>query len=728
MRTEVLKLLCLAALLCCPAGLYSQNIAIDETNFPDENFRNWVLQQSYGQDGVLTEEEIGGITSMNVAMKDISDLSGIEFFTALTTLRCQGNQLTALDLSKNTALKNLYCSSNQLTALDLSKNTELGTLDCSANQLTALDLSQNVNLTKLTCYKNQLTTLDVSQNVKLTELACYENLLTALDVSQNVKLTKLTCYQNLLTSLNVSGAAALTRLEFFSNQIRDEKMDELIAGLPQNTSTERYLFSVTNTDDANEGNICMQDQVNAVKAKGWTPQYYEDAKWKDYGDDDTFVLINEANFPDENFRNWVLQRSYGQDGVLTGQEIEGITSLRLDRKQISDLRGIEYFTALTTLECYSNQLTSLDVSRNTALTTLKCYSNQLTSLDVSGCTALERFELYRNNISGENMDKLIEGLRQIEVPYRDFRLIDNTEGNEGNVCTMSQVAAAKAKGWRPLYYNGSSWIEYKGSEYVESVVEINETNFPDANFRNWVLQQSYGQDGVLTDEEIEGVTDIFIGSSDIYDLKGIEYFTALTSLYCGNNHLDNLDVSKNTALTILWCHMNNLTTLDVSKNTELKELYCFINQIKGKGMDALIESLPLNETGNYHYLTLYDDRGIDGDEGNVCTKSQAAAAKAKGWLPRYSDNGTWVEYEGSDDDFVLGDVTGDGRVDVSDYIGVANFILGIPQQGFDEEAGDVNEDGVIDVTDYLGIGNIIHTGSVYGSSASRGQKNMKREK
>ena len=31
-------------------------------------------------------------------------------------------------------------------------------------------------------------------------------------------------------------------------------------------------------------------------------------------------------------------------------------------------------------------------------------------------------------------------------------------------------------------------------------VEINETTFPDENFRNWVLAQSYGQDGTLTDE------------------------------------------------------------------------------------------------------------------------------------------------------------------------------------------------------------------------------------
>ena len=33
-------------------------------------------------------------------------------------------------------------------------------------------------------------------------------------------------------------------------------------------------------------------------------------------------------------------------------------------------------------------------------------------------------------------------------------------------------------------------------------VEINEENFPDENFRNWLISQSYGADGVLTDDEV----------------------------------------------------------------------------------------------------------------------------------------------------------------------------------------------------------------------------------
>ena len=70
---------------------------------------------------------------------------------------------------------------------------------------------------------------------------------------------------------------------------------------------------------------------------------------------------------------------------------------------------------------------------------------------------------------------------------------------------------------------------------------------------------------------------------------------------------------------------------------------------------------------------------------------------------------TIVEYE-------IGDISGDGVVDVSDYIGVANHILGNTPAGFNARAADVNKDNAIDVSDYIGIANIILTGSIYGNT------------
>ena len=68
--------------------------------------------------------------------------------------------------------------------------------------------------------------------------------------------------------------------------------------------------------------------------------------------------------------------------------------------------------------------------------------------------------------------------------------------------------------------------------------------------------------------------------------------------------------------------------------------------------------------------------------------------------------------------YIIGDVSGDGVVDVSDYISVANHILGNTPNGFNALYGDVNEDNVIDISDYIGIANIILTGSIYGNSSN----------
>lgn len=56
------------------------------------------------------------------------------------------------------------------------------------------------------------------------------------------------------------------------------------------------------------------------------------------------------------------------------------------------------------------------------------------------------------------------------------------------------------------------------------------------------------------------------------ELKGelsTEKFSALHYLYCNNNQLTSLDVTKNTALKTLQCYGNQLSRLDVTKNTKL---------------------------------------------------------------------------------------------------------------------------------------------------------------
>ena len=200
-------------------AVQSAGVTIDNTNFPDANFRTVVKKFDTNQDSSLSDTEIAAVKKINCSNKGITNLKGIEYFTSLNILRCTDNQLTALDVSENTALTKLNCCFNKLTALDVSKNTALTILECNANRLTALDVSKNTALTELNCSVNKLTALDVSKNTALTELYCNDNQLTSLDVSKNTALISLSCVCNQLTSLDVSKNTALQILNCNYNQL-----------------------------------------------------------------------------------------------------------------------------------------------------------------------------------------------------------------------------------------------------------------------------------------------------------------------------------------------------------------------------------------------------------------------------------------------------------------------------------------------------------------------------
>ena len=294
------------------------DVAFNAINFPDENFRNWLLSQDYGSDGMLTDVEIENITSINVGLKNIQSLKGIEYFTALTTLECYTNQLTSLDVSKNKALSYLRCESNKLTSLDVTSNTALKTLLCGANQLTSLDVSNNTlltrldcsnpnlntldvsgcrylyelnisgtqltsldlsgktNLKKLNCVRNQLKSLNVSGCTSLRDLFCYNNQLTTLNVSGCSGLKELYCSNNQLTAIDATGCVILRELQIQCNKIQGKAMDDFIASLP--TTSGRTMFVINNE---NESNVMTTTQVEAAKAKGWTPNYYNNG-WQEY--------------------------------------------------------------------------------------------------------------------------------------------------------------------------------------------------------------------------------------------------------------------------------------------------------------------------------------------------------------------------------------------------------------------------------------------------------------
>lgn len=286
-----------ALLLCCmvltllpTAALADGDVAINEANFPDENFRQYVKDNfDTNKDDTLSADEIAAVQNIDVTGQSITSLKGIAYFTALESLDCSETKLTALDTSHNTKLVRLECSGiPTLPSLNVSKNTELKYLNCRENALAALDLTNNLKLEKLSCGGNEFTTLDLSKNTSLKyfgfvnsklssldltnntnleDLYLFVNNLSAIDVSKNTKLKILHLYENQLITLDTSKNNNLTELKVHNNPLTSMKLGDNGSTMEVKFDNKPYPIEVstaTKTFDLN-----TLPGFDASKASNW---------------------------------------------------------------------------------------------------------------------------------------------------------------------------------------------------------------------------------------------------------------------------------------------------------------------------------------------------------------------------------------------------------------------------------------------------------------------------
>lgn len=205
--------------LLCPLIFAAQNVII-----PDQNFKTSLLlnyQINTNKDSEIQISEAAAYTGLiDCAGRSIKSLQGIEAFINLTELNCYNNQITSLDLTKNTLLKKLNVSANQLTALDVSKITVIKSLICGSNKLTNIDVSQNLLLEELWIGVNMITNLDISKNVLLKSLYANNNQLTALDLTNNKDLGFFICQNNQISGLDLSKNKQLYYFVAFNNKLK----------------------------------------------------------------------------------------------------------------------------------------------------------------------------------------------------------------------------------------------------------------------------------------------------------------------------------------------------------------------------------------------------------------------------------------------------------------------------------------------------------------------------
>ena len=170
----------------------------------------------------LTDDDLATLSYLNVNMKGLTSLKGLEYAINLETLSCSVNSLTSLDISQFTELKDLMCGSNSLTSLNSTNNSKLERLSCEYNSISTLDISQNLKLKNLNFANNLVSIIDISQHIELAVLNCEENPINDLDITSNKNLASLACGVTNITNLDVSKNP---KLDFLS--VRQNVLDNV---------------------------------------------------------------------------------------------------------------------------------------------------------------------------------------------------------------------------------------------------------------------------------------------------------------------------------------------------------------------------------------------------------------------------------------------------------------------------------------------------------------------
>ena len=411
----------------------------------------------------LTSLDVTGCTGLELLDCQnnpmLSSVIGLTDCTALTWFACDYCDMTSLDMTFCPGLNSLYCYNNQLTSLnvtgltsleylnckdnpDLGEITGLGDcaaviyLECSNCGLTSLDVnhmsglqelwSRNNNFTMLAVNnKSQLTTLVVDGNASLKELECYNGNLTQLSVYNCPELYYLDCEVNQIANLNLSTCPKLKYLLVNGNQLTSLDISNnphlLYIWCNDNNLTS---LDLTNCEDGLESFDCRYNQIT---------------------------------------------------GTLDVGRFTDLRELAISSNEFSSLQNVANHTALTTLYCASNHLTSLDASGCTALQTLQTQNNQLTSLNVSDCPALKVLAIFYNQINRFNMEQIVNDINTRPATDRGMFYVwaYDPSAPDLNYITTAQVEQVESK-----YWNVYAWLNEDAgwSPYAGMLYEIGDVN------------------------------------------------------------------------------------------------------------------------------------------------------------------------------------------------------------------------------------------------------------
>lgn len=495
-------------------------IPINATTFPNQQFRNFVGKYDFDRSNSFSQNEIEYVKEINAFDSDITNFTGIEYFTELEKFNCERNfqypiSLTELDLSKNLKLKELNCSRNPITKLDLSRNIALERLDCYECNLTELDLSNNTALQYLICYENQLTELDLSRNRALISLLCANNLLTTLDLSGHTELTFLYCDNNQITDININGCTKLDSLICRNNQLTELDISNNVA-LDRIYCEQNKLATIDVSRNINLTELyCSGNAVTALDVSS----------------------------------NRYLEHLGCRDCQLTALNISynpALYYLSCENNRITHL-DVSNNPELTSFYCAGNSLTELDVHLNKKLDTLSCQSNLLTKLTVSGAEKLANIDCSGNSLT--------------ELDFNDTNIYNLNCNN--NLLTKLNITGRERLDGVDCSNNRLTELSFNGCSKLREINcshnELTELIFGEA------LEDSY----VTLD----------CSFNKLEKLEGLANIKNLYQLFCGDNRLTELSVDANAVIWNLECQNNLIEKLDFSNNPKLWYGSCSGNKL-----------------------------------------------------------------------------------------------------------------------------------------------------
>ncbi|MBR3058923.1 MAG: DUF4214 domain-containing protein [Clostridiales bacterium] len=539
--------------------------------------------------------------------------------TEVEKVLCQGNKIKALFVSDLTKLKTLNCSDNWITYIDLKVSPDLSYLNVSMNRLTSLDVKRYNGLHYLYCHTNSLQNLDLSACTKLMEVDCSKNYFTSKPaVPDGCVLT----YSPQDTF--VSGSVRVDKTHFPDEAFRQYITLEIDNAPQDGWLSEKEIKAAVVLDCSGKG-IGSLEGIDYFSNLQYFDCSSNNLVTLDLKSNKELFRLNCSKNP-ELYGLYIsklekLEIVYSSDCGISTLNVSmnpNLKTLEANNNIIQEL-DVSSNLKLKTLAVNDNRLTSLDVSKNTALTDLECKNNSIPLLDVTQCTGLKILYCeynYLEKVTGipkgctylsttpQKTVPPVTGLSGYSLSENEIHLEwDRTVGVDGYEVYMgsysegyfSKMATLEGKYKtthtienlardNDYYFKIRSYLnvgtEIRYSEFSEVLcittpVDVNAANFPDAEFLRYAEYMDTKQDGQLTRDERNAVTKLYIADCDMADLTGIGFFNQLKELYCGDNKLTSLDLSKNTELLVLDCKRNTeLQSLDISKNKKLRTLNC----------------------------------------------------------------------------------------------------------------------------------------------------------